>query len=111
MKPILIVLVTLLVENIDLVKSDGDFHEKLAKIMVTIEDLKEFCTNRQTNFCSKEQMEMTHFILEERIKNIRIEYELQQEKLRKEEQMRQIILKNQIKMREKLRQHFLDRHF
>ena len=112
MKPSLFILLVLaLLMYIMKVKSDVIYRESISKIMKTIEDLQKFCIHRKNDFCSKEQMKMTYFILEEKMDHIRREYEREQEKVRKEEQMRKNVRKNERKLREKLRQHFLDRYF
>ena len=91
---LLIILITILGVPRVILSGDELFKENLNRIMKTVEDLKAFCIHRKNDFCSKEQMKMNSFILEEKINHIKREYEREQEKLRKEEQMRQHFRKN-----------------
>jgi cell shape-determining protein MreC len=65
------------------------YNETVSKIMKNVNDLKKFCAYRHLDFCSKEQLEISNQILDEKLKKVKLQYESEQKKLEQEEKLRQ----------------------
>ena len=91
--------------------------EKLANSVASIdkslEDLKAFCTNKNSgiNFCSPDHMGIAVAFLKKQRDIIRKKIEANERNERKSQRMRQKTRINHEKMIWALREHFLDRHF
>ena len=87
------------------------YNETVSKIMKNVNDLKKFCAHRHLDFCSKEQLEISNQILDEKLKKVRLQYESEQKKLKEEEKLREYNRRKEIMWIKNLRVHFLDRYF
>jgi len=76
-----------------------------------VESLINYCTGRsQLDFCSKEQIEFGLLYLLQYQRKIQQEIELEKQKMKKQTRIKHIGELKQLKLRQKLREHFLDRH-
>jgi hypothetical protein len=85
--------------------------EKLAIIDKSLEDLKEFCSNKDSiDFCSPNHMNMAVTLLQRQREVIRKNLEMKEKEQRKSQRIRQKNRMNGEKMIWTLRMNFLDRH-
>ncbi len=83
-----------------------------ASIDKSLEDLKTFCSNKNSiNFCSPDHMGMAVALLQRQREILRKNLEKAEREERKSQRMRQKNRINSEKMIWSLREHFLDRHF
>ena len=83
-----------------------------------VESLIKYCTGRsQLDFCSKEQIEFGLLFLLQYQRKIQQEIELEKQKMIQKTKAEKSLLRRkqigelrQLKLRQKLREHFLDRH-
>jgi hypothetical protein len=76
-----------------------------------LQDLKESCVNKQTEFCQKEHLVLSDAFLRKEVARIKFKIEKAKNEAKKQEILRRRNRIRNERFRHMLREHFLDRHF